>query len=69
MAHANARLTPFGRLVLVQPVLELGWSVGPAAGAVGVSRTSRDSRRNDDGAGGCQRTTGDTKVYAPLLST
>ena len=40
MAYANARLTPFGRLVLVQPVLELGWSVGPAAGAVGVSRTS-----------------------------
>jgi hypothetical protein len=28
MAHANARLTEFGRLLLVQPITELGW---PAA--------------------------------------
>ena len=40
MGHANARLTPFGRLVLVQRVLEGGWAVGPAAEAVGVSRTT-----------------------------
>ena len=34
MAYANARLTPFGRLVLVQPVLDTGL-VGGAGGRSG----------------------------------
>jgi len=29
MAHANARLTEFGRLLLVQRILELGWPRAP----------------------------------------
>ena len=40
MAHGRARLTPFGRLVLVQRVLAEGWSVPRAAEAAGVSRAT-----------------------------
>ena len=40
MAHANARLTQFGRLLLVQPITELGWPPAQAAEAVGVSRAT-----------------------------
>jgi hypothetical protein len=40
MAHANARLTEFGRLLLVQRVTELGWPVPVAAEALGVSRAT-----------------------------
>ncbi len=40
MAHRTAKLTPFGRLLLVQRVTDLGWSVAAAAEAVGVSRTT-----------------------------
>ena len=29
MAHANARLTEFGRLLLVQRITELGWPPSP----------------------------------------
>lgn len=40
MAHRRARLTPFGRLLLVSRILEDGWSVQAAAGSVGVSRAT-----------------------------
>jgi transposase InsO family protein len=40
MAHANARLTEFGRLLLVQRTTELGWPVAQAAEALGVSRAT-----------------------------
>ncbi|HEY8491424.1 MAG TPA: leucine zipper domain-containing protein, partial [Dehalococcoidia bacterium] len=40
MAHRTAKLTPFGRLLLVQRVTDLGWSVAAAAEAVGVSRAT-----------------------------
>jgi transposase InsO family protein len=35
--HKNARLTPQGRLLLVQRVTNHGWTVGAAAGAAGLS--------------------------------
>jgi hypothetical protein len=38
MAHRNASLTEFGRLLLVQRVTELGWPPAQAAEALGVSR-------------------------------
>lgn len=40
MAHARARLTPFGRLLLVSRILEQGWSVPAAAESLGVSRAT-----------------------------
>lgn len=40
MAHARARLTPFGRLLLVSRILEHGWSVPAAAESLGVSRAT-----------------------------
>jgi transposase len=40
MAHANARLTPFGRQLLVQRILELGWPAAQAAESLGVSRAT-----------------------------
>jgi transposase InsO family protein len=40
MAHANARLTEFGRLLLVQRITELGWPPAQAAEAMGVSRAT-----------------------------
>ena len=40
MAHRNARLTEFGRLLLVQRVTELGWPPAQAAEALGVSRAT-----------------------------
>jgi transposase InsO family protein len=40
MAHANARLTEFGRLLLVQRIIELGWPAAQAAEALGVSRAT-----------------------------
>lgn len=36
MAHRRARLTPFGRLLLVSRVMEQGWSVPAAAESLGV---------------------------------
>lgn len=38
MAHRRAMLTPFGRLLLVQRVRDLNWSVPRAAESAGVSR-------------------------------
>jgi transposase InsO family protein len=40
VAHRRARLTPFGRLLLVNRVLEQGWSVSAAAESMGVSRAT-----------------------------
>jgi transposase InsO family protein len=40
MGHANARLTEFGRLLLVQRITELGWPVALAAESLGVSRAT-----------------------------
>lgn len=40
MAHRRARLTQFGRLLLVSRVLEEGWSVSAAAESLGVSRAT-----------------------------
>jgi transposase InsO family protein len=40
MAHRNARLTQFGRLLLVQRITELGWPPAQAAQALGVSRAT-----------------------------
>lgn len=40
MAHRRARLTPFGRQLLVERVLVLGWSAAEAATAAGVSRAT-----------------------------
>jgi transposase InsO family protein len=40
MAHANARLTEFGRLLLVQRITQLGWPPAQAAEALGVSRAT-----------------------------
>lgn len=38
MGYGNARLTPFGRRLLVDRIEMLGWPVASAAAAVGVSR-------------------------------
>lgn len=38
MGHANSRLTPFGRRLLVDRIRVWGWSVAAAAEAAGVSR-------------------------------
>ena len=40
MAHAHARLTEFGRLLLVQRITELGWPAAQAAESLGVSRAT-----------------------------
>ena len=40
MVHARAKLTPFGRLLVVQRVGDLGWPVAQAAESVGVSRAT-----------------------------
>jgi len=40
MAHANARLTQFGRLLLAQRITELGWPPAQAAESLGVSRAT-----------------------------
>lgn len=37
-SHKHARLTPKGRALVIERVLELGWTVGAAAEAVGISR-------------------------------
>jgi transposase len=40
MAHRNARLSEFGRLLLVQRITELGWPAAQAAESLGVSRAT-----------------------------
>jgi transposase InsO family protein len=54
MAHGNARLTPFGRRLLVERV-EQGWTITAAARAAGVSRQTASKwlgRERCEGAGG-----------------
>ncbi len=43
MAHCRAKLTPFGRLLLVQRVEHWGWPVPQAAEAVGSPGPRRTS--------------------------
>jgi transposase-like protein len=40
VAHRRARLTPLGRRLLVDRVLEMGWTAAAAADAAGVSRAT-----------------------------
>ncbi len=40
MAHRRAKLTPFGRLLLIQRIVDLQWPVTQAAVSLGVSRPS-----------------------------
>jgi transposase InsO family protein len=40
VAHSKAKLTPFGRLLLVQRVEDLGWTPAQTAEALGVSRAT-----------------------------
>jgi len=57
VVHARARLTPFGRLLLVSRVLEHGWSVPAAAESLGVSRATAHKwlrRFREEGIGGLQ---------------
>jgi transposase InsO family protein len=55
MAHRNARLTEFGRLLLVQRITELGWPPAQAAESLGVSRATAYKwlgRYRSEGRGG-----------------
>ena len=57
MGHRRARLTPFGRLLLVSRILEQGWSVPAAAESVGVSRATAHKwvrRFREEGIDGLQ---------------
>ena len=57
MSHRRARLTPFGRLLLVGRVLEEGWSVAAAAESMGVSRATAHKwlrRFKDEGLQGLE---------------
>jgi hypothetical protein len=45
MAHANARLTPRGRRILVERV-HGGWTISRAAAAAGISRQTGSKRWN-----------------------
>jgi transposase InsO family protein len=57
VAHRRARLTPFGRLLLVSRVLEEGWSVPAAAESLGVSRATAHKwlkRFREEGPGGLE---------------
>ena len=57
MAHRRAKLTPFGRLLIVQRVHELGWSVAETAKAAGVSRATAHKwvrRYGEEGVAGLQ---------------
>ena len=51
MAHRRARLTPFGRWLIVHRVTELGWPVAHAAEMSGVSRATAHKwlRRHREG--------------------
>jgi len=57
VAHRRAKLTPFGRLLIVQRVLELGWTATEAAKAAGVSRATAHKwvrRYREEGLGGLE---------------
>lgn len=38
MGHARGKLTPVGRLLLIQRITDLGWPVSQAAASLGISR-------------------------------
>ena len=40
MSHGRAKLTPFGRLLLVDRIVEEGWTTAAAAESMGVSRAT-----------------------------
>ena len=57
MGHARAKLTPFGRLLVIQRVHLLGWSVSAAAASVGISRPTAYKwlrRYQTEGTGGLE---------------
>lgn len=57
MSHRKAKLTPFGRLLLVQRVMGHGWPASRAAESVGVSRATAYKwvrRYRQDGAAGLE---------------
>ena len=57
MPHRRARLTPFGRLLLVTRVLEEGWSVAATAESMGISRATAHKwlrRFRDEGVAGLE---------------
>jgi transposase InsO family protein len=57
VAHRRARLTPFGRWLIVYRVEELGWPVARAAEMSGVSRATAHKwlrRHREDGVGGLE---------------
>jgi transposase len=57
MVHPRAKLTPFGRTLLIQRVVELGWSVPAAAESLGVSRATAYKwlrRFRDEGLAGLE---------------
>lgn len=57
MGHRRARLTPFGRLLLVQRVEVEGWPVARAAEVMGVSRATGHKwirRFREEGQGGLE---------------
>lgn len=57
MSHGRARLTPFGRLLLVTRIIEEGWTVAAAAESLGVSRATAHKwvrRFREEGPDGLQ---------------
>ena len=57
MAHRRAKLTPFGRRLICERVLELGWTVAETATAAGVSRATAHKwvrRYREEGLDGLQ---------------
>jgi transposase InsO family protein len=72
VAHRRAKLTVQGRTLLVERVLELGWSVPAAAEAQGVSRATAHKwirRFRDEGASGLEdRTSRPHRMPAKLCA-
>jgi transposase len=65
VAHRRARLTQFGRLLLVNRVLEEGWSVTAAAESMGVSRATAHKwirRFHEEGTEGLHDLIGSTSM-------
>jgi transposase len=57
VSHGRARLTPFGRLLLVNRITEEGWTVAAAAESLGVSRATAHKwvhRFREEGPDGLQ---------------
>jgi transposase InsO family protein len=57
VAHRRARLTPFGRLLLVNRVIEEGWSVAATAESMGISRATAHKwlrRFREEGSAGLE---------------